>query len=84
MGDNRKRYEITCPHCGKIQYACKSIFHEMGAYDAGRGRCLGCGEPMRLQYDPKTDTMEAIRWETIRRQQDRKGEENGAIDNKKR
>ena len=63
MKDNRKRYEITCPRCGKIQYACKSIFHEMGMYDTGHGRCLGCREHMRLQYDPKTDTMEAIKWE---------------------
>ena len=63
MEDNRKRYEITCPHCGKIQYVCKSIAHEMGIYNLGRGSCLECKNIMRLQYDPKADTMEAIRWE---------------------
>lgn len=61
--DSRKRYKITCPHCGRVQYACKSIFHEMGIYDAGRGGCLECKEPMKLIYNPEADTMQADKWE---------------------
>ena len=83
MEDNRKRYEITCPHCGKIQYACKSIAHKMGIYDLGIGNCLECENSMRLQYDPKTDSMEAIRWEANQEAAGQEGERNGAIDNKK-
>lgn len=30
MEDKRKRYQIICPYCGKVQYACKSILQEMG------------------------------------------------------
>ena len=30
MKDSRKRYKIICPYCGKEQYACKSIAHELG------------------------------------------------------
>ena len=41
MEDKRKRYEIICPHCGKVQYACKSIFHEWGVEDGGTWNMLG-------------------------------------------
>ena len=41
-GDMRKRYEITCPYCGRVQYACRSTFHEWGVADGGHGICLGC------------------------------------------
>ena len=75
MGDNRKRYKITCPHCGKIQYACKSIAHEMGIYNLGMGSCLECKNIMRLQYIPKTDTMEATRREN---NQEAAGQKGGA------
>ena len=63
--DSRKRYKIICPYCGKVQYACKSIFHEMGIYDAGHGGCLDCKKPMRLVYNPETDKMQADKWELI-------------------
>ena len=65
MEDSRKRYKITCPHCGKVQYACKSIAHEMGIYDMGTGSCLECGERMRLLYIPETDTMKTVKWESV-------------------
>lgn len=64
MADNkRKRYEIICPYCGKVQYACKSIAHEMGLSDLGSGTCLGCKGLMKLIYEPETDTMKAWTWE---------------------
>ncbi len=63
--DSRKRYKIICPYCGRVQYACKSIFHEMGIYDAGHGSCLDCKKPMGLAYNPETDTMQADKWELI-------------------
>lgn len=60
----RKRYKIICPYCGKVQYACKSIFRETGNYDLGHGTCIKCDGMMRLVYDPEYDTMEAGEWET--------------------
>lgn len=63
MEDKRKRYKITCPYCQKVQYACKSILHEMGMYDCGHGTCLDCKATMRLVYNGKTDTMTAKVWE---------------------
>lgn len=61
--DNRMRYKIICPCCGSVQYACKSIFQEMGLRNAGRGGCLECKEPMKLIYNPEADTMQADKWE---------------------
>jgi len=61
--DTRKRYAITCPHCQAEQYACKSIFHEMGILEAGRGKCLDCKGDMKLVYHCETDTMSAQKWE---------------------
>lgn len=63
MDDNRKRYKINCPYCGKEQYACKSIMHEWGIQDAGHGTCLECNEFMKLIYNAETDTMTADKWE---------------------
>lgn len=65
MEDNRKRYKIICPHCQKVQYACKSILHEMGMYDAGHGTCLECKNLMRLRYNPETETMQAEKWGSV-------------------
>lgn len=62
--DNQKRYKVVCPHCGRIQYACKSILHTWGLNDYGYGTCLKCGNPMRLIYSPETDKMQAATWET--------------------
>ena len=59
MEDTRKRYEITCPYCGKLQYACKSIFHEMGIEDGGRGTCLECKKVMRLIFCNEKQEMRA-------------------------
>lgn len=58
-GDKRKRYQIICPYCGKVQYACKSMLHEMGYNEAGYGTCIGCKGFMKLVYNPKSDTMTA-------------------------
>ena len=63
MDDERKRYEITCPYCGKVQYACKSILHEMGIEDGGRGKCLSCGGAMCLIFNEELQEMKADRWQ---------------------
>lgn len=57
--DINKRYEIICPHCGKVQQACLSIFHTWGAADGGRGTCLDCKKNMRLVFDYETEEMTA-------------------------
>ncbi|MCX4351740.1 MAG: hypothetical protein OSJ60_08885 [Lachnospiraceae bacterium] len=58
-----KRYKIICPYCGRTQYACKSIFHEMGVADGGHGTCLECKEHMRLIFNEKEQLMKAEKWE---------------------
>lgn len=63
MKDNRKRYKIICPYCGKVQYACKSIAHEMGMSDIGHGTCLSCKGFMRLIFNEETQEMKAKQWE---------------------
>ena len=63
MEDARKRYQIICPYCGKTQYACKSIFHEMGMENGGRGICLECGKAMRLIFNQEVQEMKAEKWE---------------------
>lgn len=63
MENKRKRYEIICPHCGKVQYACKSIFHEWGVEDGGHGTCLECKGIMRLIFSEESQTMKAEKWE---------------------
>ena len=63
MEDNKKRYEITCPDCGKTQYACKSIAHELGLSDVGHGVCLFCKCLMHLVFNEESDTMTAKKWE---------------------
>ncbi len=65
--DNRKRYKIICPYCGKVQYACKSIMHELGIEDAGHGGCLECKGFMKLLYNAESDTMTAEKWEVRKR-----------------
>ncbi len=52
-----KRYEIICPYCGKVQYACLSILHTWGIADGGRGKCLGCKKIMTLVFDYEAGTM---------------------------
>ena len=59
MLDKKSRYEITCPHCGKIQYACKSIFHEWGIAEGGHGVCLECKGDMMLIFNEKEQSMKA-------------------------
>lgn len=61
--DKRKRYDIICPYCGKVQYACKSLAHEWGIADAGHGNCLKCGGFMKLLYNQENDSMTAEEWE---------------------
>ena len=73
MEDKRKRYRITCPYCGKVQYACKSLFHEMGIEDAGHGTCLDCGGFMKLIYDRSADEMTAGIWVIRSKKVPRKG-----------
>lgn len=63
MEDNRKRYKIFCPYCGKEQYACKSIAHELGMSNAGHGTCLDCKGFMRLIFNEESQEMTAEKWE---------------------
>ena len=63
LEDKRKRYGITCPHCGKALYACKSVLHELGVADGGRGNCPGCGGIIRLIFNEETQSMRAEKWE---------------------
>lgn len=60
--DDRKRYEITCPHCGEVQYVCKSILHELGVSRGGYASCLKCGGKMNLVFDYDSGTMTAKKW----------------------
>jgi predicted nucleic-acid-binding Zn-ribbon protein len=60
MEDKRPRYEIVCPKCGKVQYACKSILQEgFGMDEFGAGTCIECGLFMSLKFDRETETMTA-------------------------
>ncbi len=60
MKDDRKRYPMTCPVCGKVQYVCKSILQEdFGLDDHGMGSCLGCNTLLKLQFDKKNARMNA-------------------------
>lgn len=52
-----KWYPIVCPYCGETQHSCKSIFHEMGYYELGRGTCIKCEKGMEIIYNPTTDTL---------------------------
>lgn len=54
-----KRYKVQCCNCKKDIYATKSIFHEMGMFDLGQGRCIHCNTSLNLIYDPETDTMKS-------------------------
>lgn len=57
--DINKRYEIICPYCGKVQYACLSILHTWGIADGGRGNCSDCKKTMTLVFDYDAETMTA-------------------------
>lgn len=57
--DFNKRYEIICPHCGKVQYACLSILHTWGVTDGGRGTCTECKKSMKLVFDFSAEIMTA-------------------------
>ena len=59
-----KRYRITCPYCGKTQYACLSIAHTWGIADGGRGICLECKKVMTLVFDYEAEAMTAKAKET--------------------
>lgn len=67
MEGKRKRYQIICPYCGKVQYAYKSIFQEMGVADAGHRDCMECGGFMKLIYNQSADVMVAEIWEIRRK-----------------
>lgn len=73
MKDKWKRYQITCPYCGKVQYACKSFLHELEVEDAGHGTCLDCGGFMKIIYNQLADTMKAETWEIRRKENASKG-----------
>lgn len=57
--DVNKRYRITCPYCGKIQYTCLSIAHMWGIANGGRGICLECKKAMTLVFDYEAELMTA-------------------------
>ena len=61
MPNKDKRYDITCPHCGKQCYATRSILHLMGMEDGGRGICIYCNEVMKLVYNIEQDKMTATK-----------------------
>ena len=63
MEDTRKRYKITCPYCGKVQYACKSIAHELGMEQVGYGHCLECRGIMHLIFNYESQSMRAEKWQ---------------------
>ena len=54
-----KKYKVICCNCNKEIYATKSIFHKMGMFDLGQGRCLHCNTSLQLIYEPETDTMKS-------------------------
>lgn len=47
-----KKYKVICCNCNKEIYATKSIFHKMGMFDLGQGRCLHCNTSLQLIYEP--------------------------------
>ena len=57
--DVNKRYEITCPYCGKVQYACLSILHTWGVADGGQGACSKCKKAMTLVFNYEAEIMTA-------------------------
>ena len=69
MGESAgKRYKIICPYCGRVQYAAKSVFHELGVSRAGHGVCLKCTGEMRLVFHGETDSMAAEEWKSAEEQ----------------
>ncbi len=58
MDDDAKRYEIRCPYCGSVQYACKSVLQESGI-NMGHGTCIDCRQLMKLDFDYEKDAMAA-------------------------
>lgn len=54
-----KRYDITCPECGKEMLCCASDCQMTGHYAMGHGYCPNCGTAMRITYQPETGTMVA-------------------------
>lgn len=63
MKDERPRYKVQCPHCGKVMYVCKSIGHEIGVLDFGGGTCLECKTRLNFKFNNLTDEMIATDWE---------------------
>lgn len=56
---DEKLYKVECCNCKKTIYATKSIFHEMGMFDLGKGKCCHCNTDLKLIYNPETDSMTA-------------------------
>lgn len=65
MRDTRKRYEIICPYCGRVQYACKSIAQEEGIANLGHGECVECKGFMHIKFDEGTQSMRAEKWKAL-------------------
>lgn len=65
MKDTGKRYEIICPYCSMVQYACKSIAQEEGLANIGHGVCLECKGFMHIMFDEGAQSMKAEKWEAV-------------------
>lgn len=57
-----KRYPAECNVCGCQFEATKSIFHDMGIMDLGRGICPGCKTALNLTFDSKNQRMVSKTW----------------------
>ncbi|MGN1222317.1 MAG: hypothetical protein ACI4TT_03690 [Christensenellales bacterium] len=69
MANNEQRkYNITCPYCGKKQSCYPSIFHRMGLCDMGSGNCSNCNKHMQIIYDIKTYSMNTRKWEEFEKE----------------
>ena len=71
MEDNRPRYKVECPSCGKVMYVCKSIGQEMGMFDFGGGKCINCNLRLNFTFNPNKEEMAAMEWEKWRERKEK-------------
>lgn len=72
---SEKRYKVICCNCNKEIYVTKSIFHDMGMFDLGRGRCLHCNTSLQLIYNPETDTMKSRLFDDFIKEKEKRNNE---------
>jgi hypothetical protein len=61
--DNRPRLKCTCPVCGNIFYACKSILMEAFGVNSGSGSCPECSTFFHLEADENNKSMVLTKWD---------------------